>query len=73
MRCVTLADRAARREAIGLLEEGLGAFAARDGEAAERFALSFIDGAARYFRRIAAKTPSTDPDNASTEPQGEFS
>jgi DNA-binding GntR family transcriptional regulator len=72
VRCVTLADGAARREALDLLEEGLEAFAAKNGEAAERFALSFIDGAARYFRRIAAGTQSSDH-NASTESQGEFS
>src|SRR5690606_38954521 len=54
VRRATLADEVARREALLLLEEGLAAFTANDGRAAESFALRFIDGAARYFLRIAA-------------------
>lgn len=57
VRRITLADKAARREALSLLEEGFAAFAANDGEASELFALRFIDGAARYFLRIAGNPP----------------
>ncbi len=55
VRRLTLALPTARRAALELLGEGLGAFKSGDAEAAGQFAVDFIDGAAHYFHELAER------------------
>lgn len=57
VRRATLALPSARKDALRLLGQGLEAFRNADAEAAGRYALTFIEAAARYFREIAAANP----------------